>query len=236
MAQNQPQYVHYTGPPGSQAQPAPQPAARQSTPAHSTPQPPLVAVGDWTKNLVELAKTAELKKHALTLQLHTAHILSAHASLEQKTKAIQDVREQKNKLESERQRLLNCLRQVNEDRDKADLLESTIDRECTEIRQRITQISEGEYTEAKRDVDRLRQELGHPLSPVCRTPSMKSRRSEFLTERRLNGTEASSSSSSKRAAADDGAGAPPGKKRGRPKGSKNRTSSSSKAGPSTLQS
>jgi len=34
---------------------------------------PLVATGDWTKNLVHLAKTAELKKHALTLQLHTAH-------------------------------------------------------------------------------------------------------------------------------------------------------------------
>ncbi|KAF9013662.1 hypothetical protein BDZ89DRAFT_1076992 [Hymenopellis radicata] len=235
MAQNQPQYVHYTGPPGSQAQPAPQPAARQSTPAHSTPQPPLVAVGDWTKNLVELAKTAELKKHALTLQLHTAHILSAHASLEQKTKAIQDVREQKNKLESERQRLLNCLRQVNEDRDKADLLESTIDRECTEIRQRITQISEGEYTEAKRDVDRLRQELGHPPLPSLQN-TLDEKSSQFLTERRLNGTEASGSSSSKRAAADDGAGAPPGKKRGRPKGSKNRTSSSSKAGPSTLQS
>ena len=37
------------------------------------------------------------RKHALTLQLHTAHILSAHASLEQKAKAIQDLREQKNK-------------------------------------------------------------------------------------------------------------------------------------------
>jgi hypothetical protein len=37
------------------------------------------------------------RKHALTLQLHTAHILSAHASLEQKNKAIQDLKEQKNK-------------------------------------------------------------------------------------------------------------------------------------------
>jgi len=58
---------------------------------------PLVATGDWTKNLVHLAKTAELKKHALTLQLHTAHILSAHESLDQKNKAIQDLKEQKNK-------------------------------------------------------------------------------------------------------------------------------------------
>ena len=41
--------------------------------------------------------TSRVRKHALTLQLHTAHILSAHASLEQKDKAIQDLREQKNK-------------------------------------------------------------------------------------------------------------------------------------------
>ena len=33
----------------------------------------------------------------LTSQLHTAHILSAHAALEQKNKAIQDLKEQKNK-------------------------------------------------------------------------------------------------------------------------------------------
>ncbi len=71
MAQNQPQYVHYTCPPGSQAQPAPQ---RQSTPAHSTPQPPLVAVGDWTKNLVELAKTAELKWVFLLEYIHAPHL------------------------------------------------------------------------------------------------------------------------------------------------------------------
>jgi hypothetical protein len=37
------------------------------------------------------------RKHALTLQLHTAHILSAHASLQEKSKAIQDIKEQKNK-------------------------------------------------------------------------------------------------------------------------------------------
>ena len=37
------------------------------------------------------------RKHALTLQLHTAHILSAHASLELKNKALQDIMEQKNK-------------------------------------------------------------------------------------------------------------------------------------------
>lgn len=91
-------------------------ASTSTQPAPSSK--PLVATGDWTKNLVHLAKTAELKygpntsiepegividlflrrKHALTLQLHTAHILSAHESLEQKNKAIQDLKEQKNKL------------------------------------------------------------------------------------------------------------------------------------------
>ncbi|PPQ86931.1 LOW QUALITY PROTEIN: hypothetical protein CVT25_009817 [Psilocybe cyanescens] len=74
-------------------------AQQQAGGSGSSPAP-LIARGDWTKDLVQLAKTAELKKHALTLQLHTAHILSAHATLEQKGKAIQDLREQKNKRNS----------------------------------------------------------------------------------------------------------------------------------------
>lgn len=37
------------------------------------------------------------RKYALTLQLQTAHILSAHATLEQKMRSIQDLKEQKNK-------------------------------------------------------------------------------------------------------------------------------------------
>lgn len=90
----QPQYVHYTGPPGTQLTVAPQDTTRQPQPApqpqpvqfdqHSPHQqaqqsqqppsastsaaagaspnaPPLVATGDWTKDLVHLAKTAELK-------------------------------------------------------------------------------------------------------------------------------------------------------------------------------
>ncbi|EKM48259.1 uncharacterized protein PHACADRAFT_214882 [Phanerochaete carnosa HHB-10118-sp] len=65
--------------------------------ASSSSQQPILAQGDWTQKLVQLAKTAELKKHALTLQLHTANILSAHAALDEKNKAIQDVKEQKNK-------------------------------------------------------------------------------------------------------------------------------------------
>jgi hypothetical protein len=143
----QPHYVHYTPPtanpfthvapkdtqhqpqpqPQQQPQPLPQQPQQQAAQGSSTGAP-LVATGDWTKDLVHLAKTAELKcvfiidvshcgwyhqsyrsldchptssaylrKHALTLQLHTAHILSAHASLEQKGKVIQDLREQKNK-------------------------------------------------------------------------------------------------------------------------------------------
>ncbi|KAG5642926.1 hypothetical protein DXG03_001877 [Asterophora parasitica] len=83
-------------------QPTPQVAQQQqqqqSQPAAgSSTLTPLIATGDWTKDLVHLAKTAELKKHALTLQLHTAHILSAHASLQEKSRVIQDIREQRNK-------------------------------------------------------------------------------------------------------------------------------------------
>lgn len=83
--------------------------------------------------LLPFAGGARRRKHALTLQLHTAHILSAHATLDSKNKALQDIKEQKNRcacvlapglmqpvrfnlaarrLESERTRLLNCLREV----------------------------------------------------------------------------------------------------------------------------
>ncbi|KIL67097.1 hypothetical protein M378DRAFT_327630 [Amanita muscaria Koide BX008] len=146
--------------------PTAHPTVNGTAPQHG----PLVATGDWTKDLVHLAKTAELKKHALTLQLHTAHILSAHASLEHKSKTLQDIREQKNKLDSERARLLNSLREINEDRDKADLMEASINKECEELRKRIEQLSDGEYIAAKRDVDRLRHELGQsPLPPLQAT-------------------------------------------------------------------
>jgi hypothetical protein len=37
------------------------------------------------------------RKYALTLQLQTAHILSAHATLDQKMRSVQDLKEQKNK-------------------------------------------------------------------------------------------------------------------------------------------
>ncbi|PIL28168.1 hypothetical protein GSI_09705 [Ganoderma sinense ZZ0214-1] len=150
---------------GSSAQASSSSASTSVSAVHA----PILATGDWTKNLVHLAKTAELKKHALTLQLHTAHILSAHAALEQKNKAIQDLKEQKNKLESERARLIICLREVNEDRDKTDLAEATLNKEVTDLHAKIKSITEGEYTVAKQDVDRLRGELGQPPLPSLQT-------------------------------------------------------------------
>ncbi|KAJ4478393.1 hypothetical protein J3R30DRAFT_3289942 [Lentinula aciculospora] len=178
---------------------------------------PLVATGDWTRDLVHLAKTAELKKHALTLQLHTAHILSAHAALEQKSKSIQDVKEQRNKLESERTRLLTALRQVNEDRDKADLLEGDLERECTKFRSQILTLSEGDYAISKADVDRLRAELGQPPLPSLQS-MLDEKAASYLTERRLNGN-ASNFNPTPIAFASTST-ATTSRPRGRPKGSK----------------
>ncbi|KAI0311573.1 hypothetical protein OF83DRAFT_748994 [Amylostereum chailletii] len=171
----------------------------------------IVTQGDWTKNLVQLAKTAELKKHALTLQLHTAHILSAHATLDQKERDIQDLKEQKNKLESERQRLLKSLREVNEDRDKADMLESQYDRECAELRERIQRLSDTEYAAAKKEVDALRAELGQPPTPSLQ--SLVDERSQQYLHERL-----AAQIGEKREEGEPVAKRP----RGRPKGSKNK--------------
>ncbi|KAJ7643876.1 hypothetical protein FB45DRAFT_896323 [Roridomyces roridus] len=160
----------------------------RAQPIASTSQAPqpVVAKGDWTKDLVQLAKTAELKKHALTLQLHTAHILSAHASLEQKNRAVQDILEQRNKLESERNRLIDCLSQVNEDRNQADLLLSSLQRECTSLQSKIATLSAGEYAVAKADVDKLRSDLGQlPLPGLQQT--LEGRGVGYLDERRTAG-------------------------------------------------
>ncbi|KAH9966553.1 hypothetical protein BC827DRAFT_1176803 [Russula dissimulans] len=188
----------------------------------STQQQPLIAQGDWTKNLVQLAKTAELKKYALTLQLQTAHILSAHATLDQKMRSIQDLKEQKNKLDSERTRLLNCLREVNEDRDKTDMMEAQLNNECAELRTRIQQITDGEYAAAKRDVDALRAELGQPPLPGLQA-TLEEKSQQYLQERRL-ATEQSSKRSADETLADvaQGQGTSMKRPRGRPKGSKNR--------------
>ncbi|KAI0771063.1 hypothetical protein BD413DRAFT_73723 [Trametes elegans] len=195
--------------------------AASSSQAAPAGQTPLLATGDWTKSLIQLAKTAELKKHALTLQLHTAHILSAHAALEQKNKAIQDLKEQKNRLESERTRLLNCLREVNEDRDRADIQEATLNKEVGELQHKIKTISEGEYAVAKQDVDRLRQELGQGPLPSLQT-TLEEKSAEYLKALRLQAEAASSTSGTKRAADELGPDGQPTKRpRGRPKGSKN---------------
>jgi hypothetical protein len=58
-------------------------------------------------------------------------------------------RAQPRRLESERARLIECLAQVNEDRNQADLLEATLDRERALLRAKIAQLSEGEYRAAK---------------------------------------------------------------------------------------
>jgi len=186
---------------------------------------PLVTQGDWTKNLVQLAKTAELKKYALTLQLQTAHILSAHATLDQKMRSIQDLKEQKNKLDSERARLLNCLREVNEDRDKTDMMEAQLNNECADLRARIQQITDGEYANAKRDVDALRAELGQPPLPSLQA-TLEEKSQQYLQERRLGVDQISKRGTDEMLV--DGAngngtqGMIAKRPRGRPKGSKNR--------------
>jgi hypothetical protein len=58
-------------------------------------------------------------------------------------------RAQQRRLESERARLIECLAQVNEDRNQADLLEATLDRERALLKAKIAQLSEGEYRAAK---------------------------------------------------------------------------------------
>ncbi|OCB88892.1 hypothetical protein A7U60_g3988 [Sanghuangporus baumii] len=199
---------------------------------HSTP---LVAQGDWTKNLVHLAKTAELKKHSLTLQLHTAHILSAHTQLEAKNKALQDIKEEKNRYAYYVAfHAVPCYK-VNEDRDKADLMESTINKECSELRAKIQTITDGEYTSAKREVDALRAELGQPPLPSLQQ-TLEEKGRAYLNERRLNGAPASmesgtlASSAPKRGATDLAAtDAPVKRPRGRPKGSKNKKNAAAAA-------
>ncbi|THH28209.1 hypothetical protein EUX98_g5981 [Antrodiella citrinella] len=206
-------------------------AASSSGPPTANGNTPLVAQGDWIKNLVHLAKTAELKKHALTLQLHTAHILSAHASLDQKNKQIQDLKEQKNRLESERLRLLNCLREVNEDRDKADLLEVTLNKECSDLQTKIQVITDGEYAVAKADVDRLRQELGESPVPSLQA-TIEEKSQQYLKELRLQSE--AINTPTKRSADELGSDGQPTVKRprGRPKGSKTKAKQQPAAGSS----
>ncbi|KDN50940.1 hypothetical protein RSAG8_00569, partial [Rhizoctonia solani AG-8 WAC10335] len=63
-------------------------------------------------------------------------------------------------LESERARLLDELRKVNEEREKVDLSESALQREVNEFKIKIKSITEGEYGGAKKEVEKIRKELG----------------------------------------------------------------------------
>ncbi|KAE9388331.1 hypothetical protein BT96DRAFT_785310, partial [Gymnopus androsaceus JB14] len=99
--------------------------------------------------------------------LLTAHILSAHASLEQKGKSIQNVKDQR----------------TNKDRNKADLLmvcclfyelsmiiltDFCIYR-CSNLCNQILTFSEGDYASAKANVNHLCAELGYPPLPLLQS-------------------------------------------------------------------
>ncbi|KAG8796760.1 hypothetical protein FRC12_000010 [Ceratobasidium sp. 428] len=202
---------------------------QQQHPAQSTPnrtsivpaqsvtqetyQSPVIAQPgtDWAKDLLRLARNAELKKHSLTLQLHTAHILSAHSSLEQRNTRLESVRAEKNWLESERARLLDCLRQVNEDREKVDLSESAILKEINEFKSQIKTITEGEYGAAKTEVDTIRSELGMPALPSLQDTLEEKSARGFVSHISLFGTDVGSptgsSANKRRLAQSDDSGA-----------------------------
>ncbi|KAG8721490.1 hypothetical protein FRC08_012623 [Ceratobasidium sp. 394] len=160
-----------------------------------TYQSPVIAQpgSDWAKDLIRLARNAELKKHSLTLQLHTAHILSAHSSLEQRNTKLESIRAEKNWLESERARLLDCLRQVNEDREKVDLSESAVLKEINEFKSQIKTITEGEYGTAKKEADTIRCELGMPPLPSLQDTLEEKSARGFVSHTSLFGTDVGSS-------------------------------------------
>ncbi|CAE6439568.1 unnamed protein product [Rhizoctonia solani] len=166
-----PQQAYTVPPTGIQQRPQATPTRSSMIPPQSvtqeTYQSPVIAQpgSDWAKDLIKQARSSELKKHSLTLQLHTAQILSAHSSLEQRNKKLEDVRAQKDWLESERARLLDELRKVNEEREKIDLSESGLQREVNEFKNKIKCITEGEYGDAKKEVEKIRKELGMPPLP-----------------------------------------------------------------------
>jgi hypothetical protein len=45
------------------------------------------------------------------------------------------------------------------------MLEVTLNKECGDLQKQIQNITDGDYATAKRDVDKLRQELGQPPLP-----------------------------------------------------------------------
>jgi len=142
------------------------PSFLQTVPDPESQGPIVAAPGtDWSQQLIKLAKTAELKKHTLALQIHTADIVNAQASLEEKQKALQDVRSEKNWLESERERLLEALKEVNLDRERVDLAEANLSRSIQEYQTTITTVTDGDYARSRGTVDILRHELDLPPLP-----------------------------------------------------------------------
>ncbi|KAG8913036.1 hypothetical protein FRC00_003209 [Tulasnella sp. 408] len=134
---------------------------------------------DWTSSLVRMAKSAELKKHALSLQLQTTKIMSYDTTLQKKVKALNDFKKQRERLESQRTSLLAQLREINESREKVDLEESKAQKECDDLRKQINELEHGEYAIAKVEVDKLRRELG-----LEETKSLKSQLEERAAKQR----------------------------------------------------
>jgi len=71
-----------------------------------------------------------------------------------------DIKSKRDRLEAQRASLLNQLREVNENREKVDLEESRAQREYDDIDRSIKEVTNGEYAGAKKEVDKLRRELG----------------------------------------------------------------------------
>ncbi|KAG9003431.1 hypothetical protein FRB95_010933 [Tulasnella sp. JGI-2019a] len=201
---------------------------------------------DWTESLVKLAKSAELKKHALTLQMHTSRIVAYNLTLQKKERSMGAVRKQKESLEAQHTQLLNKLRVIDENREKAELEEAKALRECEEMRTLIKEMTEGEYTAAKTAVDRLRQELDMDPAPSLERKLEEKRgrhstAAPMLTPVQARTTVSDARVPTKRTSSDRLATSteslpvrdvPPAKRpRGRPKGSKNKPRDGMERGP-----
>ncbi|KAG8863096.1 hypothetical protein FRB96_009276 [Tulasnella sp. 330] len=173
LLQQPPQPTHYMQQPQQQQPPQQQPQGQQqsqpviastSQASSSNTESPRGIVAnrtdDWSESLVKLAKAAELKKHGLTLQMHTSRIVAYNMTLQKKERSMGGIRKQKESLEGQRTQLLNRLRAL-----QVDLEELKILRECDEIRNQMKEMTDGEYAEAKAAVDRLRRELDLDPAP-----------------------------------------------------------------------
>jgi len=97
-------------------------------------------------------------------------------------------------------------------------------RECADLRTKIQAITDGEYAIAKRDVDKLRQELGQLPVPNLQE-TLEERKREFLAQQLANPPQKNqkrphASVTAPGSMVDDGEGQVGKRPRGRPKGSK----------------